>query len=573
MIRLIGKYTKKWAILATILAPLAMFLEVYMDLMQPKLLADVVDIGIVNRDLDLVFRLGGKMIMAALVGAIGGSLCSFFAAYASVHMAAELRLNLFRKIQSLSFKELDRLRTSSLITRMTNDITQVQNMFAMSIRGAVRAPLLLFGGLIMAIQTSQDLTVIFVLAIPMILMAAFFVIRNSYKRFRVVQESLDRMNRIMRESVVGIRVIKALTMEDKQKRKFREVNERLKDWTIKAQDMNMLLSPIVTLILNVSVVAVLWFGGVLVMDGQLEVGKIMAFTNYLLQMLNALIMLVSMVVGITRAQASATRIHEVFEEEASVVYQVEGTKITIPSVTFHKVSFRYHQHGEAVLKELDFTIEAGEKVGIIGPTGSGKSTLVQLINRFYDATEGEILLGGVDIKELSKETIIKEIAMVMQNPTLFSGTVEENLRFGDQDAEEGKMLTVLEEAQALNFINEERSLQSRVEQRGKNFSGGQKQRLSIARALMKEPSILILDDASSALDMETEAQLMKNIGRLEKKMTLILVAQRISSILHMDKIIVMNEGAIEAIGRHEELLKISPVYQSIVISQFGKELA
>ncbi|MBN2220585.1 MAG: ABC transporter ATP-binding protein, partial [Vallitaleaceae bacterium] len=247
--------------------------------------------------------------------------------------------------------------------------------------------------------------------------------------------------------------------------------------------------------------------------------------------------------------------------------------IPSPSVEFQNLSFRYHQHGEAVLKKLNLRIEAGEKVGIIGSTGSGKSSFVQLIHRCYDATEGKLLLGGIDIKEISKESLMKEVAMVMQNPLLFSGSVEENLRYGDQTATEEKMMQTLEKAQALSFINEERTLLSRVEQRGKNFSGGQKQRLSIARALMKEPSILILDDASSALDMETEAQLMKGISKLEKKMTLILVAQRISSLMHMDKIIVMKEGEIEAVGRHEELLRVSPVYQSIAISQLGKELA
>ena len=388
-----------------------------------------------------------------------------------------------------------------------------------------------------------------------------------------MQEKIDGVNLVMRESILGIRVIKAFTLEDKQSDKFNKSNTDLMQTSIKAQNMSMILWPVVTLVMNVSVVAVLWYGGNLAYIGGIETGKIMAFINYLLQIMNSLVMVVMIMLNFSRAKASADRVNEVLETESSIRNEQHTETITGLGVEFKNVSFRYHEHSDYVLHNLSFKVEEGKKVGIIGATGSGKTSLVGLIPRLYDATEGEVLIGGKNVKKMKLEELRENIGVILQDSILFSGTIEDNLRFGNNGANEGLMETAAKDAQAYEFImNKEGKYQSTVEQRAKNLSGGQKQRLSIARTLIRNPKILIMDDASSALDMATEAKLQSAIMSRMKKSTVFTIAQRISGVMDADLIIVLDEGSIVGIGTHSQLLQENEIYRSIAVSQLGEEV-
>ncbi|WP_438431437.1 ABC transporter ATP-binding protein [Gorillibacterium sp. sgz500922] len=573
MASLVKRYLKGMAVLFACLAPLAMFGEVFMDLLQPKLLADMIDIGVAQRDLAYVFATGKKMILIALLGFVGGAACSVFASIASTDMGTKLRQGLFDKIQSFSFLELDRFQTSPLITRLSNDVMQVQSMLVMVLRGAVRSPLLCIGGIIMAVASSPRLSVVFLLAIPVILLVTVVILRRSYPLFAGVQNRIDRINTVMRESILGIRVIKSLTLENSQRSKFDEANGDLMAQSIRAQNMNMLLWPVVTLVMNLSVVGVLWFGGNMVASGSLEIGKIMAFINYLIQIMNSLIMMVSLVLSFSRAKASADRIQEVLETEPALREDAAAEPVRNWDIEFRNVSFRYHGHGEDVLSRISIKIEEGEKVGVIGSTGSGKSTLVQLIPRLYDVTEGQVRIGGTDVRKLRQSELRENIGLVLQDSILFSGTIEENLRYGDGSAGAEALTAAARQAQALAFIEEkEERFAGVVEQRGKNFSGGQKQRLSIARTLLKHPRILILDDSTSALDVATESRLLQSVMETMRGRTVIMIAQRISAVMDADKILVMENGTVTAAGTHRQLLQESETYRTIAVSQLGEEV-
>lgn len=572
MIKLL-RYIKGWAILFAILAPLMMLLEVVMDLTQPTLMADIIDIGVANGNLPYVLSMGKKMLTVALIGLFGGMSCCVFSSMASMSMGEKLRQDLFKKIQSFSFVELDKFKTSSLITRLTNDVTQVQNMVLMGLRIMVRAPLMCIGGLIMAYSLSPRLSLIFLVAMPIILIAVFLIFRKSFPLFLSLQEKIDRVNIVMRESILGIRVIKAFNLEEKQGTRFDAVNDSLMNTGIKAQSINITLWPIVMMVMNLSVVAVLWFGGNLVNKQLLEIGKIMAFINYLLQIMNSLIMLVMLVINYSRAKASADRINEVFNTQPSIQNPSNPKELQHYDIQFKNVSFKYHPEGDYVLENISFTAKEGEKIGIIGATGSGKSSFVSLIPRLYDATEGEVLIGGVNVKDLSLATLRSQIGVVLQESILFSGTIGDTLRFGNPQADREMMDKATRDAQAYDFIhNDKNSYEGIVEQRGKNFSGGQKQRLSIARTLIKNPKILILDDSSSALDMSTEARLQEAINKSMSHCTILTIAQRITGVMDADKIIVLNQGKIDGMGTHEELLRSNEIYRSIAISQLGEEV-
>ena len=573
MFQLIKKHLDNRAAMATIFAPIAMLLEVFMDLMQPKMLADVVDVGIASGDMAYVLRLGGKMVLIALIGFVGGAACSFLASYASVRMGKFLREGLFAHIQKLSFIDLDRLTTSSLITRMTNDITQIQNMFAMVIRGAVRAPLLAIGGMIMAIVTSRSLSVIFIVAIPVIIFATIVIIQKSFKVFVVTQKMLDQLNKIMRESILGIRVTKAFHLESNMTKKFEGANDDLREISIKAQQINMMLWPIVTLVMNLSVVAVLYFGGILVMHQELQVGKIMAFTNYLIQMLGSLMMIVHMVINFSRAKASGLRLKEIFDMSPSVREAVSAEAFEYGDIEFEDVSFSYVKDTEPALKNISFSIKKGEKVAIIGSTGSGKSSLIQLIPRLYDVSHGKITIGGRSITNLSLSSLREKIGIILQEQIIFSGTIEDNVRFGQDELSELEIMDALTSAQAMEFVaNKEQGIASHVEQRGRNFSGGQKQRLSIARTLAKKPDILILDDATSALDLATEAKILDCLKASHVGKTILIVAQRISTVMWADKVLVLHDGEMVGYGTHKTLMSDCELYRSIAVSQLGEEV-
>lgn len=566
------KFLDRKALIFAIIAPLCMLLEVVMDLFQPKLMANIIDIGVANGDLNYVLSVGFKMIVIAVIGLLGGMGCAYTSAIAAMRMGGKLRGGLFSKIQTLSFADIDRLSTSSLITRLTNDVTQVQNMVLMGLRIMVRAPLLSIGGIFMAFSLSAKLSLIFVVAIPILSLVVFFIISKSLPAFSKMQSSLDKVNRVMRESLLGIRVIKAFNIEKKSMERFEEANDDLMEKSISAQSMNIILWPVVTLVMNLGVVAVLWFGGHMAYNGEIEIGNIMAFINYLLQIMGSLTMMVMIMMNYSRAQVSAERINEVLETVPSITDDAEIKKISGYDVEFDNVSFKYNSDSEYVLKDISFKIREGEKIGIIGATGSGKSSLVSLIPRLYDTTSGSVKLGGVDVRNISNEVLRENIGIILQENILFSGSIGDNLKFGKEDASLSEMESAIRDAQGYDFVNsQEEGYEKKVEQRGKNFSGGQKQRLSIARTLIKNPKILILDDSSSALDMETEGKLLRSIKERMKDSTLITIAQRVSAIMDADKIIVLDEGEINAIGTHLELIENCEIYRSIAISQLGEE--
>ncbi|WP_302579430.1 ABC transporter ATP-binding protein [Clostridium saudiense] len=567
------KYIKGSAIIYTILAPLMMFIEVIMDLNQPKLMSDIIDIGVANGDITYVLNVGFKMIVVAFIGILGGMLCGVFSTLASMNMGKNMRQGLFNKIQSLSFSEIDQFKTSSLITRLTNDVTQVQNMVMMALRGMVRSPLICLGGIIMSLSISVKLSMIFLVVIPLIILSVTVITAKSTPFFTAMQKKIDNVNLVMRENLLGVRVVKAFAIEDKVKERFSYANDDLISTSIKAQSVTILLWPLVTLIMNLSVVAILWFGGNYVNKGSLEIGKIMAFINYLVQIMSSLNMLVMIIINFSRAKVSASRINEVLDVESSITDKEDAKKINKFNIDFKDVYFKYNKDGDYVLKGISFKAEEGEKIGIIGATGSGKSTLISLIPRLYDTSSGTVMIGNEDVKNLKINELRSLIGVVLQDTTLFSGSIEDNLKFGKEDATEEMMISSVKDAQAFEFINaNNEGFNREVGQRGKNLSGGQKQRISIARTLIKNPKILILDDSSSALDMATEAKLQKSIKNRMKNSTIFLIAQRISAVKDSDKIIVLDNGEIVAIGNHEELIKECDIYRSIAISQLGEEV-
>lgn len=567
------KYIKGSAIIYTILAPLMMFIEVIMDLNQPKLMSDIIDIGVANGDITYVLNVGFKMIVVAFIGILGGMLCGVFSTLASMNMGKNMRQGLFNKIQSLSFSEIDQFKTSSFITRLTNDVTQVQNMVMMALRGMVRSPLICLGGIIMSLSISVKLSMIFLVVIPLIILSVTVITAKSTPFFTAMQKKIDNVNLVMRENLLGVRVVKAFAIEDKVKERFSYANDDLMSTSIKAQSVTILLWPLVTLIMNLSVVAILWFGGNYVNKGSLEIGKIMAFINYLVQIMSSLNMLVMIIINFSRAKVSASRINEVLDVESSITDKEDAKKINKFNIEFKDVYFKYNKDGDYVLKGISFKAEEGEKIGIIGATGSGKSTLISLIPRLYDTSSGTVMIGNEDVKNLKINELRSLIGVVLQDTTLFSGSIEDNLKFGKEDATEEMMISSVKDAQAFEFINaNNEGFNREVGQRGKNLSGGQKQRISIARTLIKNPKILILDDSSSALDMATEAKLQKSIKNGMKNSTVFLIAQRISAVKDSDKIIVLDNGEIVAIGNHEELIKECDIYRSIAISQLGEEV-
>lgn len=567
------KFFKGSAVICAILAPLVMILEVAMDLLQPTLLSNIIDIGVANHDLNYVLITGLKMIIAAIVGLFAGAGCSFLAAIAAIKLAEEVRQGLFDKIQTLSFLELDKLKTSSLITRLTNDVTQIQQMTNMLLRMMVRAPSTAIGGLVMAIILSKELSKIFVVAIPIILIVVMIILKKSFPLFKKMQQKIDNINLVMRESILGIKIIKALVIEDKQKDRFNDANEELTMASIKSQSMNLLLLPISTFIMNLTVVSVLWFGGNMFVSGNIEIGKIMAFINYLLQIMASIMMVINCMIMFSRAQVSAARINEVLDTKASIENKENCEEVKNFDIEFKNVFFKYNDHSDNVLEDISVKIKEGEKVGIIGSTGCGKTSFVNLIPRLYDATSGEILIGGVNVKNINIKQLREDVGIVLQESILFSGDIKSNLKLGNKNASEEELISASKDSQAYEFImNKDNKFDEAVEQRGKNLSGGQKQRLSIGRTLIKNPKIFIMDDSSSALDMATEARLQTSIRNRMKDNTVLIIAQRISAVMDLDKIIVMDDGKISDMGSHKELLERSEIYRSIAVSQLGEEV-
>lgn len=556
---------------AALLAPLLMFIEVLANLWQPTLMAAIVDQGIATGDIPFIIHTGLKMIGITLLGVTGGIGCTIAASIASHNFAADLREAVFDQVQAFSFANLDRFKTSSLITRLTNDVVRMQNAVLMSLRLLVRAPLLFLGGIIMAVALNARLTVILLVAIPILLLLLAAVAGRAFPLFTKAQQSLDRVNAVMQENLAGVRVVKAYVRADREQARFDQASRRLRDITIQAARIIALAMPIMMLIMNFSIVAVIWLGGIQVTGGQMKVGEIMAYINYITQILFSLLMVGMVFMMFTRAQVSAARVNEVLATKVDITDTPTATKEPIRSgrVEFINVSFRYPGAvGPPVLKSISFTAEPGTTVAILGATGAGKSTLVNLIPRLHEPTEGQVLVDGLDVRDIKLDTLRAGIGMVLQEATLFSGSIKDNIKWGREDATDEEVVAAAEAAQAHDFIMSlPEKYATQLGQRGVNLSGGQKQRLAIARALIKRPPILIFDDSTSAVDMGTEARIHKALKDVAKNSTCFVIAQRISTVLHADKIMVLEDGEIEALGTHEELLGTSPVYQDIYHSQ------
>lgn len=552
-----------------VLCPILMILEVVADIVIPYLMSLIVDVGIAGRDINYVVKIGFIMILAALMGMTMGIISSHYGAKAGYGFAAEIRKATFKKIQGFSFANLDKFSVSSLITRLTNDCNTLGQVAMMSLRMAVRAPFMMIFALIMALRINAPLAGVFIVVIPVISVLLIIIMSKARPLFIKMQSRVDRVNAIIQENLTGIRVVKSFNRQNHEEQKFKERNDSLRDTSLKAISRIMFMFPVLTVGTYATIIAVLWFGGKQVVAGSMGSGELVSFITYITQILMSLMMLSFFFMQFLRGTASAARINEVLNTD-SKIEEDENPVMDIKSgsIIFNNVSFAYPLSSEEALKNISLEIKSGETIGIIGSTGSSKSTLVQLIPRLHDVTEGMVKVGGVDVKKYHIKTLRDKVAFVLQKNVLFSGTIRENMKWGNENATDEQIANVLKLSQAWEFVSKyEDGLDHRVEQGGDNFSGGQKQRLTIARALLKSPKIIVLDDSTSAVDMATDAKIQRAFKEELGNVTTIIIAQRISSIQHADRIFVMNEGEIESTGRHEELMKVSPIYKEIYESQ------
>ena len=560
-----------------ILGPLCMIVEVIGEVLMPMLLARVINAGNLGT-LTVGSSIGtaGLMILIAIFMMAGGIGGCYFSSKASIAFAGDIRNDLYSKIQRFSFGNIDRFSTGSLVTRVTNDVTQMQNFVAMLMRMALRAPGMMIGGLIMAIRLRPDLATIFWVSIPALLLFVGGNILTAFPRFKEVQAKVDGLNSTVQENITNVRVVKSFVREEDEIKKFGKANSDLKNAAMRAMRIVIQMQPVTTLMMYITVIGVAWQGHALVLNGEMAVGDLSAFVNYVIQILSSLIMVTFLFMMSSRAMASAKRIREVLEEEPDLNDDDAKQKdLTVKegSVEFRHVSFRYYKHSEdSVLEDINLKIEPGTIVGIIGSTGCGKSTLVSMIPRLYDPDEGEILVDGVNVRDYSLYNLREGVGMVLQKNVLFSGTVAENLRWGDENATDEEMIAAAKSSQADKFVSSfTDGYESNLDKGGNNLSGGQKQRLCIARALLKKPKILILDDSTSAVDTATEAQIRNAFSNELAGSTKIIIAQRIASVMDADQIIVMNEGRITGVGTHDELLASNTEYREIAESQLGKK--
>ena len=561
-------YMRKYRKFA-ILCPLFMVLELSSDILIPYLMSLIVDVGIMTRDVSYITRTGGIMIAIALVGMIIGIMSAHYGAIAGYGFAAEIRKASFEKIQTFSFANLDQFSVSSLITRLTTDANTVGMTTMMSLRMAIRAPFMMVFALIMAFNINRELARVFLVSLPLLTIILVVILGKARPLFELLQKKVDAVNSITQENLTGIRVVKSFNREDFEEAKFKKGNDELRDTALRAVTIIVAFMPVITVTIFSTIIAVLWIGGLQITAGSMGKGELISFIAYITQVLMAIMMLSIFFMQFMRGQASAKRIEEVLSVEseitspASPVHQLEDG-----SIEFENVYFCYPGSREKTLHDINLKIKSGEVIGIIGSTGSSKSTLVQLIPRLYDVSSGTLKVGRCDVKSYDVESLRDQVAYVLQKNVLFSGTIRDNMKWGKGDATDEEIIQALKEAQAWEFVSkDDLPLDKRVEQGGSNFSGGQKQRLTIARALMKRPKIIILDDSTSAVDVGTDLQIQRTFHEVLEGVTTILIAQRISSIQSADRIIVMNEGKIESIGTHEELLNSSCIYKEIYESQ------
>lgn len=563
----------------SILAPLFKLLEAFFELLVPLVMANIIDYGISNRNMGYIGKMGLLLLLLGVVGLASSITAQFFAAKAAVGFSTQLRQALFDHIEDLSFTDIDKAGTSTMITRMTSDVNQVQSGINMTLRLFLRSPIIVFGAMIMAFTIDVKCALIFVVAIPLLSVVVFGIILSTIPMYKKVQSKLDQVLGITRENLTGVRVIRAFHQEAKEADRFRENNEALSAMQIFVGKISACMNPVTYIIVNGAIIALIYTGAVQVNIGNLSQGEVVAIINYMNQILVELVKLANLIVTMTKALACAERVASVFDIGADAACvgaqdQKLADKVdkSAPFLDFKHVSLTYQGAGAPTLQDMNFTVNRGDTVGIIGGTGSGKTSLVNLIPGFYPATEGEILLEGKDIRTMSDEELRGRIGVVPQKAVLFKGTIRSNLQWGKPDATEEEMWKALELAQASEVVDgKPGKLDATVAQNGKNFSGGQRQRLTIARALVRNPEILILDDSASALDYATDAKLRAAIRTLEDKTTTFIVSQRASTIRHADKIIVLDDGEIAGMGTHDELLKDCTVYQEIYYSQYPEQ--
>ncbi len=570
----LARYLKQYR-MQVIVGPIFKLIEAIFELIVPIITAQMIDNGVRKGNVPYIWHMGGIMLLLGITGLCSALICQKLASIASQGFGTVVRGEMYRHINTFSHSEIDRFGTPSLITRITNDVNQLQFAVAMLIRLVIRAPFLAIGAIVMAMIIDLKLAAVFLIATPLIAFVLYLIMGRSVPYFRVMQKKLDKISLVSREGLSGARVIRAFSKQNSEQQRFDAAADEQTSIAIKVGKLSALLNPLTYTIMNFAIIAIIWFGGSRVNFGGMTQGEVIAFVNYMMQTLLALIVVANLVVTFTKASASAARVNEVLETFTSVwetnhvpVARVGGA----PKIEFRNVSFSYDGTDKYAIQDLSVTIMPGETVGIIGGTGSGKSTMVNLIPRFYDVTAGKILIDGVDVQNYSFSELRSEIGMVPQEATLFSGTIESNLRWGKEDAIPDEIEKALKIAQAYDFVSAlPKGLESPVNQGGKNFSGGQKQRLTIARALVAGPEILILDDSASALDFATDAALRKSIQNETAGITLLMVSQRVSTIRHADKIIVLDDGAVAGMGTHEQLMEHCEPYQEICLSQLSRD--
>lgn len=563
---------------AFVIGPLMMLTEVAGEVMLPKFMSMIINNGVASRNVAHIGKMGVLMVLTVLFMAVGGILGAYFSAKASISFTSDMRNDLFRKVQQFSFENIDGYSTGSLVTRLTNDVQQVQNVLMMGLRMALRAPGMFLGALIMAFMMNRQLAVIILIVIPVLLAAIILILKTAFPRFGEMQRRLDRLNSGIQESLTNVRVVKSFVREAHEIEKFSRLNRDLKASSLRALRIVITTMPVMMFAMNVTTLAVVWYGGNIIIAGNMPVGDLTAFTTYIVQILMSLMMLSMVFLQSSRASASMKRINEIFDTEIGLNddnAKNKDKKVTEGRVEFKNVSFGYSgENGrkDLVLEGISFMAEPGQTIGIIGSTGSGKTSLVQLIPRLYDVTGGEVLVDGVNVKEYSLKHLREGVGMVLQKNILFSGTIEENLRWGNEDAPMEDVIRFSESAQADPFVKTfKNGYDTEMGQGGVNVSGGQKQRLCIARALLKRPKILILDDSTSAVDTATEAKIRESLYHDLKDTTKIIIAQRISSVQEADQILVLEDGKIIGHGTHEKLLKTCETYSEIYTTQIGNQ--
>lgn len=571
MMKLMKRLKPYWLSITAVLV--LTFGQVIGQLFLPTLMSNIIDKGVVKGDTDYIWSTGMQMLLISFASVILSVIVVYLASRISMGFGKDLRDKIFTKVEDFSLQEFDKVGTSSLITRTTNDVVQIQNVLYMMMRLMVMAPIMLLGGIIMAVGRDAKLSLIFVVVLPLLLLLVVILGGKAMPMFKSLQKKMDKLNRVIREGLTGIRVVRSFNRNEDELEKFEEANADYATTAIKVNRLLSLMSPLMMLLMNLTSIAIVWIGSIFIGNGDMEVGDLMAFIQYAMQIMMSFMMLSAVFIMIPRAGASAERINEVLDMKAEIL-NPENPKTSTPpaKLSFEHVTFRYEGAEKPVIEDITFEAKAGETIAIIGSTGAGKSTLINMIPRFYDVESGVVKINGIDVREMDQSKLRQKIGLVPQKAVLFKGTIASNMRYGKEDATDEEIWAALRTAQAENFVSKlANGLGSRVEQGGNNFSGGQKQRLSIARSLIRKPEIYIFDDSFSALDFKTDAKLREALKAETTEAVTLIVAQRITSVVNSDQIIVLNEGKIAGIGTHEELKESNKIYQEIMKSQLSEE--